>query len=370
MNAKQFINNSVCALIDKVKFFREIVRIAALLLYPDYPFVPKFALFKNKNKLFEILKLYILLFILLFIVQGGWSLLYGQFFSDNNPQTTTFLEDKENLWNYLLICQLYVIIGYYVLKNNETLLDALKTSKLYEKLDLSGIEKNENSKYGYLGLILLFIITLYFSSGYAYDITNFSTSKYWFMAEGPINVTYSKLGFYYFFTNFILLFFVITVGASYIGFIKKIGYISSKIDAVMEKPINDLSAENWMKEDDVRKWLSPISIQVFLFQLFILVLALNLVLWNSNKQGIGINYHASVFALIILGIWLFTLPRYYLNYKIFQVWKKMGRLEYRNINLPWLIGASGLIDLILFSFLLKYLIGQEWSDLINKFFGS
>ncbi len=364
MNPKQFFNNSICFIIDKFKI-KYLLKYIALLLYPDYLLFPKNNWFKSKNIFFEIIKLYIFLFIILFLAQAFGAYLNNSLFPDNNPFTINFFEDSENLLNYLLVCQVYVILGYFFLKSDSDLNDKLLKNGFFDFLNIKKIEYK--SPFGFIGLILLFILTIYFSAGYAYDITNYSDHLYWFMKSGPPNVTYTKLGYYYFFINFILLFFVLLVGFSFVGFIKKVGYISSIIDNIIKS--NTPIDSNWENENKIKYWLSPISKQVFLIQLMVIVLTLNIFLWNVNKQGVnGINYPVTVFALILFGVWLFTLPRYYINYKIFQIWQKIGKREYKNLNLPWIIGASSFLDLILFTILLKSILGESWSDLISKFF--
>ena len=356
-------------LIDRT-WLKKAIKYVGLFLYPDYKILPNFRWFNNKKKIVnEIFFLYFFLLIILFIVPGIWSLANQRFFPDNNPGTINFLEDTENLWNYLLVCQLYVIIGYFFIKNSLNLEESLKKNGFSNIVDISGINKEHKSQKGYIGFLLLILLTLYFSAGYAYDITYKSSVTYWFMEVDNENLKYTRLGFYYFFINYLLLLFVLSVGFAYIGFTNKIGVISMKIKSLCKTSSIDELKNRWNDESELKTYLAPISVLVFLAQLFVVILALNLVLWNINSQGIGTNYSASVFALILFGVWLFTLPRYYINYQIFMIWQKIGKHEYKNLNLPWLIGASSLIDIILFSVLLKNLISESWGDLFKNFFG-
>lgn len=368
MNPTQFINNLFCAFITKYKKIRLFIKGIGLILYPDYPFIPKINVFESKSTLKEIVKLYFFIFFIIFFIQAFWSFWDGRFFPDNNDLTVNFLEDYENLWNYLVICQLYVIIGYFFLKRNSNIMNSLRNSGLENLINISDIESKTKSKFGFIGFILLFLLTLYFSSSYAYDVTKNTTLIYWFMDTTSGHIIYSKLGYYYFFINFLLLFFVLNVGFVYVGFINKIGFISTKIIEVFEKSDPIEMKNNWADENTLKRVLAPISTQIFLLQLFVVILSLNLILWNINNQGIGTTYNVSVVALILFGVWLFTLPRYYINYQVFRIWQKIGKIEYKNLNLPWLIGASGFVDLLLFSGLLKYLINDNWYQTIKSLF--
>jgi len=368
MNPKQFVNNGICYIIDSLKG-STLLKWISLLMYPDYPLLPKIKLIERKNLFQEIIRLYIFSFIILFIIPVIWSYLNGRLWVDEDDITTNLFEDKANLWNYLIICELYIIIGYYILKTNSNLKDHLRKSNFTSLIKLDGFDEKTKSKFGYFGLVILFVSTLYFASGYAHDITLKSTSHYWFMETFTPNVTYSRLGYYYFFINFLLLFFVLIVGFSYFGFINKIGFIANQMKLINRSYDVASLKKQWEDDNILKQKLSPITTQMLLLQLMVAILTLNIVLWNINKQGLGFNYDVTVFILIIFGVWLFTLPRYYINYQVFKIWQKIGKNEYKNLSLPWLMGLSSVIDIVLFSLLLNKLLDKELSEIIKNIIG-
>lgn len=369
MNPKQFINNGICYFIDSIKGLKLVLKIVGLLMYPDYPILPKIKIFKGKNLFNEIIKLYFFIFFLLFIIPFVWSYYNGQLLLDNNPASTNLLEDKANLLNYIFICELYVIIGFYILTGNKNLKQSLVKSGLSNIVNIENLDKKTKSSLGYFGVLLLFTATFIFSAGYAYDITNVTNTHYWFMESINPSVQYTRLGYYYFLINFVLLFFVLAVALSYFGFINKIGFISSQIkNDITNKQIEYLK-DKWGDDNKLKRFLAPITKQMLLLQIMVAVITLNIVLWNINKQGIGFNYDVTIFILIVFGIWLFTLPRYYINYQIFTIWKKIGKHEYKNLSLPWLMGLSSIIDIILFTLLLNKLIDKDLGELFKNIIG-
>ena len=114
-----------------------------------------------------------------------------------------------------------------------------------------------------------------------------------------------------------------------------------------------------MKEE-----LAPFAWRTLTSKVFVLILAVNMLTWKLNEANVGIMYELSVIVIAIFGIWIFALPRYFIQLQIFRIWQKIKVNEYKDLRMPYIVGLSALIDLVLISILIKALLG----DAAEKFF--
>lgn len=360
MNPRQFVNSAICVGIDKARLFRKYGDALLGLFFPDFLKLPpsKIIGLRNPWKFSGAVFLYVFFF--LFVVQACWSYLNGRFFSSTIPLTKNFLDDWENVFNYTVICELYCIFGLLSIKNIYLLGHDIRESSLTRYLGLN-LYSTSNTK-GFLGAIAVLLIPLVGAAGYATELHTYK-SFYWFMESGPPGkVSLGPLGYYYVFVNFLLQLLVVWVAFSHLGFLRFCGTISARLRDIAE---DEERRAEWLDEHKIKKWLYPISKQILVTKLFVAVIAFNLVLWKVNEPNVGLMLKISVSALLVYGIWIVSVPRYYIQYRIFEIWKRHDMHEYKDLSMPWLLGASATVDLVLISFLVRTLAGDDFSKLMS-----
>ncbi len=362
MNAKQCFNTAFLEIVDRVgqklprasRFFRSFFRV----LFPEVlrPSIHQFWGWKPAP--IPMVASYIFIFFFLFIVHAVWSHYNDVLLPDDNMSTRNFLEDYENLINYLIICEAYSIIGLEFIKRG------LLVRKELTSNGLPFIDTESPSKPigAYVGVGICLLCSLLGISGYAkMEIEDYSV-RYWFMEQGPPEVQLSGLGFYYLLVNFCLLFLVCCVGVSHFSLLT----LSSEISSILkDKCRANKILPIIMDKEKSRKMFGPISRLLLLSKLFVFTLMINMLLWKMNEPNIGPMFGLAVVLIAAFGIWIFSLPRYAIQRHVFRIRSENGDCDYPELRGPWTLGLSSLIDFVLFTFIINYLLG----DAVGKLMG-
>ena len=360
MNVRQFINSGFCAFAEQFPVTRRMLSLLPRFLSPDVLRVVRF------HRRYSALKLigfvYILICVVVFGVQAGLSLANGTFWVDENPSTKNFLEDRSNLFHYLIVVEAYCIAGMLFLRAQYNHREAFARSGLDDHLMLPD-DKDHNLLWDALPIILILLSSLALSAGYAVDVQNYTT-KYWYMQ--PDSDSFGFAGYYYLFVNFGLMAFIVTVGFSHLGLFKLAGKIAHALRKIYRSD-DQVAISHWANASRPRKWLAPLSEQILFSKLFALSLLLNIVSWKTGQRDLGLMYTLAVLILSAGALWIVTIPRYFIQYQIFKIREKAGGHEYLDLRMPWIIGWSAMVDLILVVILGKVLLNPVIIELLQRY---
>ncbi len=364
MNSKQFVSTAVCDFFERARPLRKFLGVVANFIHPSFERIP---IYKKILKLFEkpsIVGIYLFVFIFLFVVQAIWAFVEQRFFPSGNILIKNFLDDWVDLINYVIICELYIILGIEFISKKTTIYSDLDSSSFLPKGEFI-LPSNNYS--GFFGAVIVLMLATFASIGYTVEVNSY-THFYWFMKTPPPNVTFSQNGYYYLFINRLMMLFVIWVGANNFGLFQIAGVISKYLRKLRNDKDVLFLKQKFSDESLLKSQLNPFSELVLFAKGFVLVIALNLLLWKFNQPEIKKMYEISVLITAIFGIWIFALPRYYVQYQIFRIWEKIGKHEYKDLRMPWVVGISAFIDIILITIIIKVLLGEAISNLFNNLF--
>ena len=305
---------------------------------------------------------YLFIFFVLFVMQGAGAAISGMFMPDNSDSTKTFLEDLPNAINFAFLCEAYCITGFYFL---------LQTYTIRNRLRENGFEiTNEDpltiTRRGYLAALAILILALVGSAGYAREIHTYKYF-YWFMQAGPPSVTLGLWGYYYLFVNMLLLLFIIWVGFAHFGLFHVGRDISRHLENIA-KTKDEASIQEWAQDELPKIRLEAFSKYIVTSKLLVFWIMLNMLTWKRNEPNIGLMYELSVVITAIFGIWIFSLPRYSVQRHLFKIRQIAGKSSYPEVRGPWILGLSSLLDIVLFSFVANYLLGDAIGKLFKKIF--
>ena len=363
MNSKQFVSSAVCLLFENHSSLRKTFGGIVNFLYPHFERIPLFPKIKSALKNPNKLSIYLVLFLFLFVIQAVWAFVINRFYFDDNPFTKNFLEDWVDILNYSIICEAYIILGIEFLSRKYFIYENLKASNF-----LPSDFKESKLKYnGLIGTSFVLIIATTISIGYTLEVNSYS-NFYWFMYTPPPNVTFAPNGYFYLFMNQLLSLLVIWVAASHFGLFQVSGVLANYLRNIFKSSNKEELQSQFQDENDLKKRLSPFSELILISKAFVLVITINLLLWKFNQPEIKPMYELAVLFTAIFGIWVFALPRYFIQYHIFLIWRKMEKHDYKDLRMPWIVGFSATIDIILITILIKVLLGDAISNLFHNLF--
>lgn len=367
MNSKQFVSSSASYLWDRCTEFKEklwkgntsmffrlwlirwplwvIMSIPRFVSYYTYPAFEKYALtkfLKRKHSVKGLIIAYLIIFFLLFVVQAVFAYFNDQLFIDQSDSTKNFFEDWVDILNYTLVCEAYIILGGTFLMNMYKLEGRLiNTEILTENIDNNKRRTNISS---IVSIVLIVMISILIVLGYKDEILK-SDSIYWFMESSGDEVSYGYAGYYYLVMSVLLMMIVLWVAFAHFGLFK----VSTKISQRLKRDLTSGEYSFWKDENSVKNKLAPFSWLIVNSKAFVLVIAINLMLWKFNEPNRDLMYNLSVLVVAIFGIWVFSLPRYYIQYYYFKIRKKLNFEEYKDLRIPWVLGVSSVIDIVLIS---------------------
>lgn len=359
MTAKQYFNNAVCEVIERWTLLQKGMLMVARAVVPSFLSVTYFRSIRRRIDWRELAALYVLVFTVTFVAQmvlAGWN---GRLFPDDNPLTKNFFEDVENLLNYSIVCELYIVVGYIFLKHTYFFGLLVNHRPLYQKLNVRfSYEKRYASV---AGAVLVILSAFIIQSGYASEVQGYA-HWYWFMESGPPSPEIGLAGYFYFFVNLLLLLFVLWVAVAHFHLFEISFRMADGLRAVVSSDAID--RDFWTDTDHLKEDLAPFAWHTVTSKAFVLILTVNMFTWKMNEKNVALMYEMAVIAIAIFGIWIFAIPRYFIQFQIFSIWKKLKVHEYTDLRMPMVLGASALMDLVLITILIKALLG----DAAEKFF--
>ena len=367
MNAKQFVNSGIVAVFrwcgDRWPRLRRGSRVALDLFFPRFVRLPVPDLFGGRASIRSMIAAYVVIVVVLAGVQGLWAALNGTFLPDDNLATRTFLEDHANLINYLILVPAYCLLGYAFLTQSYRTRSLLveRGVPIADRWDGVNVFRK-----GILGACAVLVIAFIGISVYAVEAREYRL-QFWFMSSAPPNAQFGAAGFYYLFTNVFLLVFILWVAFSHFELARLGSDLAGILDRVIEEG-DDTALREWEENDVVRSRLAPFSSFIVTSKFLVLTLFLNMLTWRLNEPSVTVMYGLGVLFVAVFGIWVFSLPRYSVQFRLFRIHERLGHQEYVDIRLPWAKGASAFVDVVLFSFLLSYLLGDVRVELLEKLF--
>ena len=260
---------------------------------------------KNRWKAFFIgsITSFIFTFIAIFIMCYYSGTLYG-----NKENHYYFIDDIPNIINYIVIVPLYVGLGSYILS---------VISEGYLHLKNLAVNDSNSSILPRGSVPSVVIITILLSTiitiQYINEVLNpkIYSKHYWFissLAESGERL-FNYLGVYYTIMTFTLLVFTIIVIASFLGFFILAISIGNKL--LEKKSIDEVSL------DDLKlqlKYFIDVSIAT---KIIAAIFMLNAFTWRFQFPNDSFNLKLMLFALLVLGVFVVTLPRYYIELKLY-----------------------------------------------------
>ncbi len=379
MNARQFINTVVSAGLEKSAGVRATLYLLPQFLFPEFLKRNRLTIVRGPFRLAAII--YVIVFILVFVVQATFAWINGVLWVPKDVgKVSCFLAETEclqyffgdyaNLLNYVVLVEAYCISGVFFLIHSSNIDRQLLSDDIAAQLNLS--EPAPSKAHGaYSILFLVFFVTL-FSALYAIDIHSYPPHWYMNVREAylPSGQTLTgafdspevkwQLGahYNYVFINYLLLMFVGFVGLAHFGLFKAAGAISAALRDV-RKACGKEELEALLDSKKVNTWLAPLATQTLISKVFVLAIVLNMTSWRMWESKAGIIQDIAIVIMVVVGVWIITLPRYFIQYHLFRIRQKCGVDEYRDIQMSWMLGASALADLALVTIAAKILFSAE-----------
>ncbi len=312
--------------------------------------------FKKEGMIILIASWTVLLF-----VNSILSMIAGDFFPDNTPQTINFLEDFPNLINYILIVPLYTLIGITFIIHSRRIRENLFNSKLFLELKFSFNKRNHSFAVLFY-FVLAFVFSIIVIAFYGSELNEYKYN-FWFQAgESRIQIAHN---IYYMIYSFVLLLIVLTS----VAFHFEMFWIAKKIGATLKKLI--LENKNEKKKSNtippilfeykkIKEIFAPFISLYTLSKILIIAILLNLYTWKAQEPDFVGMLDVSIIAYALLGAAIVSYPRYHIQYWIYKLWQKHEKDEYPDIRLSFTQGIAGLADV--------FILGAALLNLLNYLF--
>jgi len=374
MNARQFVNTVVAAGLERYSTARATLYLFPKFLFPEFLKSTRLQIVESPFALAVIV--YVIVFFLVFVVQAVFAYANDALFTENVKISSCFLADTDclqfflgdfaNLFNYVVLVEAYCISGVFFLIYSSNIDSLLNSDELAAQLKLS--EPPPSIARGAFSVLFVIFFVTIGSVGYAVEVQSYPPHWYMNVISEPYPAPGTPLSdelvmqlaghYYYIFVNFLLLLFVGFVGVAHFGLFKTAGAISSGLRQVY-KACEEHELESLLDSKRINAWLAPLSTQILISKIFVLSIVLNMTSWKMWEASAGAIQDISIVIMVIVGIWIITLPRYFIQYHLFRIRKKCGIDEYRDIRMSWLLGASALADLALLTIAAKILFSAE-----------
>ncbi len=388
MNARQFLNTMVSAGLERYSGFRKSLNLLPRFLFPEFLKHTRLQIIQRPIAL--AVTIYVIVFFLVFVVQAWFAAMNDRLVPEGIDRLSCFRANKEclkfffsdvaNLVNYVVLVEAYCIAGVFFLIYSSNVDRLLSADKLATQLGVS--EPPPSLAKGAFSVWFVIIFVTLGSVGYAVEIQSYP--PHWYMnvpwrdaviATHEASATIRSVPFsggqltepsvwalrglfYYVFINYLLLLFVGFVGVAHFGLFKTAGTIASGLRRIYDT-CEEHDLQLLLDNDKVNAWLTPLSTQILISKIFVLAIVLNMTSWKMWEQSAGTMNDIAIVIMVIVGIWIVTLPRYFVQYHLFRIRRKCGVDEYRDIRMSWLLGASAMADVALLAIAGKILFSAE-----------
>lgn len=319
------------------------------------------------------------------------SLLDGNFGPQKIPDgpfsRIMFFEDAHNLFNYALLVPLYFVAGTGYMISLFSLTERMAPVSGGYGFELDQSVKPMLSGMVAVAVFVFLLVTL--QAGYAVDVQTKSLHLFWFHGTNKCTpMTFN--GYAYLVINTLLAGFVIFIALLHLELFRWSKILSLSI---REYEPGKGGNENVFANDGnrLKELFAPFTETAIWSKSFAMLLAFNIYTWKESgvsggpggeklgvcdvltaelaksvEEDLGETswFFRFVFVLfVVIALWIVSLPRYRIQYELFKLRRKEGVHEYFDIRMPWTIGWSVFIDLLLFTFFATAIFGS--SDIFN-----
>nr|WP_321486092.1 hypothetical protein [uncultured Draconibacterium sp.] len=301
--------------LGKLPFFRQIGLLISLVFISVAPEIP--VSLRNSYTGPDGLRAgiigYIITFVFTFLANTLGTFLNGTLIG-NNDKIIYFLQDWWNLALYILICPLYVGLTCWlvvlVIKSWNDIYD-------YQKND---INKNSNrEKFKMIKAIALALLILsvafFLTTNYINDVLTLKESNqfYWFLTDVDGQYELRGIGIFYFLLNFSLL--IVTLIA--LTFFMSIYKLLMKVG----KSLATRQEIGKLEFQDIKAKLSTFTEGYIVTKGIIATYIVNIWIWIASPIGKGttINLIIALALLTIIGFFLVSFPRYFVELQWYKL---------------------------------------------------
>lgn len=290
------------------------------------------------------------------------------------PDRVMFLDDAQNLFNYVVLVPFYLVAGTGFMISLFSLKDRMAPAHGHVGFALDYSIRPLLSGVGAVGAFVTIVVLS--QAGYANDLHRNAVQLFWFHGA-TIDGAFGYNGYAYLVVNTFLASFVILVALLHLEMFRW--------SSILARGIRQYAAERDKigifvgNGDRLKELFSPFTETAIWSKAFAMILAVNIYTWRVS--GVSGDSHAAeldanswffrliVLVYVVIALWLVSLPRYRIQYEIFRLRGRNGVHDYFDIRMPWTIGWSVFIDLMLLTFFSTALLGNaEIFDLIASLF--
>ena len=306
------------------------IKILLFGLSPDIPtnFSNFFRNTKDKKAFFLIWAItFFFCFVVNLILSARNNTLYGI-----DPSRLYFIQDWADLLEYTILCPTHVAVASLLIVEvfrGITDLNVFNDS-LQSKMQLD-IKSNNKPEYYksfnipatlFISFLISTVSTISFMKE-SLDINNYA-KYFWYVEHITPNgeQILGSFGLYYTFLNFALGYFVVFAFLMYLRIFVasiQIGKSISKIEATSKLQFNDL-----------KKGLTPFINGYLYAKILALLYMFNWYTWQWSNPKNSINVVAFGLALLIVGVFIISIPRYFIQLKWYQLTVRQAKYKRKN----------------------------------------
>lgn len=372
MNARQFVNSTLCAIFSHIPLFSLGLSKVVSFINPYFYSKGLIRSHKFRSAIANFVVCYLFVLIFCFALQGMFAFTADRFWPTDSGHSDqiNFLDDVWNLLNYLIVVQSYCFFGLMFL---------LSITQMESKIQASGLAKfiviepqKPSNHRGIFGLIVILLIALNSSAQYAQEVATIPSSLYWFHDRKIDDIyIFGNRGYYYLFINLMLLIFCVFVALMHIELFSILGRVSKSL-SIKNDPVTEKNLDFWKNEHLIKEAFSPFTETVIWSKGFLLSIAFNLYTWKMSAITIKPDQSLvlidwTIFLVAIIGMWITSFPRYMIQYQIFLIRKEVGFHLYQDLRMPWVLGWSGFVDILVIVYLGKILLSDSTQKIFNDF---
>lgn len=267
---------------------------------------------KNKTAIFFIS--FVVVFILSYIVIFVWANLIGVY-DGHNDWFYYFSEDISNHINYIILVPLFVSLGILFF------VEASQSFHKYEEIAKEGQQNtfNElrplNKRVGIA--IIIFLIGTPLIINYISTLQNKEIYEKTFWMFDPKIFLYrvtTSLTYYYFLLNGLLIYLFVAFASIFVGYFL---ITLSAIDRILKKYEN---IDDGISISQIKQIFSTFCRASVFAKATASVLMLNMFTWQAQEyEKIEFNSVLLIVLLLIFGVFITTLPRYWLELRLYDI---------------------------------------------------
>lgn len=297
------------------------------------------------------------------------------------PDRVMFLNDAHNLFNFVFLVPLYLVAGSGYMISLFSLKQRMAPVSGDLGFSIDDSVKPLLSGTVAVGAFVALLVTL--QAQYAMDVQTKSLHLFWFHGAGKCEML-GYNGYAYLVVNMFLAGFVILVALLHLELFRWSSILANSIRS--HDP--QTARENLFLDDGnrLKELFAPFTETAIWSKAFAMLLAINIYTWKESGVSGGVGedligpcevlsaaardaalntvddtstFFRFIFLIfIVIALWIVSLPRYRIQLEIFKLRQKRGVHEYFDIRMPWTIGWSVFIDLLLLSFFTTAIFGK------------